>query len=313
MQRTKTVKQEAGEKLFRDPTIAFSMDMVTYDAGGIVMHQHTFTEIVVIFNGSGMHCTEHGKYPVSPGDVYIMAGERTHGFEKTVKMELANLYFFPNKLPVYTDDVRALPSFFPLFVPHAQRRGITEARERLHLSTHDLAHLRALVDSLNYEFDHKEAGYHSAIVSKLTLVIVLLCRAYEKVHRASTPATSRRLGAVIHYLNQHYHEDIALSHLARLAHLSINQFLRVFQRALDQSPMSYLSHLRVFKATELMRTRDVNVTETAHAVGFNDSHYFARTFQRVMGMPPRAYLKMLGEEKKQPSIDVVLPKAAGRV
>ncbi|MCX7004456.1 MAG: AraC family transcriptional regulator [bacterium] len=288
--------------LFGDPAIAFGMDMVTYNAETHPMHQHAFTEIAIVFGGSGVHCTEHGKYPVSPGDVYVMAGARTHGFDKTQKMQLVNLYFIPERLPVYTDDVRAQPSFFPLFVPHAQRRGSTEARERVRLATHDLTRLRALVDTLDHEFRHKERGYHSMITGILMQVIVLLCRAYGKVHNAMAPTASRRLGAVIYYLDQHYRDDIRLEQLARLAHLSASQLLRVFRRAMGQSPMSYLTHLRIFKATELMRTRDVNVTETASAAGFNDSHYFSHAFRRVMGTTPRAYLKMLGEEKQKTDI-----------
>ena len=53
--------------------------------------------------------------------------------------------------------------------------------------------------------------------------------------------------------------------------------------------MTYLIRYRIRQARELLAAGELNVTEVAMAVGFADSAYFGRVFQREVGVPPGAY------------------------
>ncbi|MCB0578420.1 MAG: response regulator, partial [Phaeodactylibacter sp.] len=48
----------------------------------------------------------------------------------------------------------------------------------------------------------------------------------------------------------------------------------------------YLRSLRLHKAKELLQTSDLNVSEVAYKVGFNDPKYFSRVFSEEFGLPP---------------------------
>jgi len=64
---------------------------------------------------------------------------------------------------------------------------------------------------------------------------------------------------------------------------------KCFQEAFSESPVHYLQRLRVERSLELLADSEKSITEIAFAVGFQDSNYFARIFQRVLGQSPSSY------------------------
>lgn len=52
----------------------------------------------------------------------------------------------------------------------------------------------------------------------------------------------------------------------------------------------YLRKLRLNKAKSLLETSDLNISEIAYEVGFNDPLYFSKTFSDEFGMPPSKYI-----------------------
>ena len=50
-----------------------------------------------------------------------------------------------------------------------------------------------------------------------------------------------------------------------------------------------LSSYRVMVGMELLRTTDLDITDIAFRVGFNDSSYFIQAFKKKNGMTPKQY------------------------
>lgn len=53
----------------------------------------------------------------------------------------------------------------------------------------------------------------------------------------------------------------------------------------------YIRKLRLHKAMDLIKSTDLNVSEIAYAVGFNDPKYLSRVFNEEFGMPPSSVKK----------------------
>ena len=51
----------------------------------------------------------------------------------------------------------------------------------------------------------------------------------------------------------------------------------------------YLNRVRIQKAQELLRIREIRMTDISLMVGFEDQSYFTRVFRRMTGTLPRAY------------------------
>lgn len=89
--------------------------------------------------------------------------------------------------------------------------------------------------------------------------------------------------------DRRYAEPLDLDALAAAAGCSRYHFLRSFAAAYGQTPGRYLTHRRVERATELLRSTTLSVTEVCVLVGFASLSSFSRRFTEVVGVPPSAY------------------------
>jgi signal transduction histidine kinase/CheY-like chemotaxis protein len=110
-------------------------------------------------------------------------------------------------------------------------------------------------------------------------------------------ARSRGLGAeaqrivrlAMGYMHEHYAEEITRGELA--ASLSINEryLTRCFRDETGLTPFAYLTRYRIKQARDLLDTTKLSITDIAQMTGFADSSHFSRTFQKEVGVAPRAY------------------------
>lgn len=100
----------------------------------------------------------------------------------------------------------------------------------------------------------------------------------------------RRVNHVVDYIERHLSEPLDLEQLATLAAFSKYHFHRIFFAQTGETPVQFLSRLRLEKAcTLLVANRDRSVTEVAFEVGYTDMAAFARAFRRAHGMSPTEY------------------------
>jgi len=93
----------------------------------------------------------------------------------------------------------------------------------------------------------------------------------------------------IQYLNTHYREKITLEDVARWVYLSPTYFSRVFKTEMGESFTAYLNRIRVEHSKELLRHRNIRLTDIALLVGFEDQSYFSKVFKKLVGVPPLQY------------------------
>ena len=58
----------------------------------------------------------------------------------------------------------------------------------------------------------------------------------------------------------------------------------------DQSATEFINHFRLKKSLKLLKHADMNISEVAYSVGFNDPKYFSRIFSKQYGNAPSEYL-----------------------
>jgi AraC-like DNA-binding protein len=81
-------------------------------------------------------------------------------------------------------------------------------------------------------------------------------------------------------------EPWTVDELAKLGNMSRATFARVFQQALGQAPMQYLSDWRMTLARDLLLVQDTTLAEIADRVGYSSVYAFATAFRRHHGEPP---------------------------
>lgn len=78
---------------------------------------------------------------------------------------------------------------------------------------------------------------------------------------------------------------------AKMCNLSEAHFIRKFKTITGKTPHQYKVGIVISKAIEMLTTTTLNISETAYALGFEDSLYFSRLFKKEVGISPQNYLK----------------------
>jgi two-component system response regulator YesN len=86
-----------------------------------------------------------------------------------------------------------------------------------------------------------------------------------------------------------YWDDVSLSGLARELGMSRFHLSRRFKEVTGVTFRGYLLRTRLERAKVLLASRQVSITEVAHAVGFGDLPRFDKLFKRYTGVTPSAF------------------------
>ena len=254
------------------------------------LHSHEFAEIVIITAGRGVHVTGKESYPLNAGDTFVIGGSRQHDYHSLNRLCLVNILFQPDKLNLRTYDLHTLPGYHALFTLEPAWRRRHQFNGRLRLAPKELSVVLVMVDKLDEELRTRSSGFKFMATAVFMQIVGYLSRCYANSKSPDSRALLR-IGEAISDLEINYQEAIDLDRLARIAHMSKRNFIRSFQAALGTSPIAHLVHLRVNRGASLLRRTDQSVTEIAFQVGFADSNYFTRQFNKLIGVTPSQYRK----------------------
>jgi len=91
------------------------------------------------------------------------------------------------------------------------------------------------------------------------------------------------------YLHEHFTKPVKLAELATVCETSPFHLVRSFRDAVGMPPHAYLTQLRSNHARALI-LRGVPVSSAAYRCGFADQSHLTRTFKRIFGVTPGAYV-----------------------
>ncbi|MGA5083967.1 helix-turn-helix transcriptional regulator [Streptomyces pseudogriseolus] len=83
--------------------------------------------------------------------------------------------------------------------------------------------------------------------------------------------------------------DLDLAAVAAHAGYSRYHFIRAFRETYGETPGQYLTHRRIERAEDLLRTASLSVTEICHLVGFSSLGTFSARFKSRTGLTPSEY------------------------
>jgi AraC-like DNA-binding protein len=163
--------------------------------------------------------------------------------------------------------------------------------------------IHAVVTLLSREMSHAEPGQQTVLDRLLDVLVVLGLRA-GLTRSATAPAWFRaasdpRLSPALQAMHANAGQPWTVDELASLASMSRATFARVFQQALGQAPMKYLSDWRMTLARDLLLTQDATLAEIAGRVGYSSVYAFATAFRRHHGQSPGRWRRQVpgfGEE-----------------
>jgi AraC family transcriptional regulator, arabinose operon regulatory protein len=131
-------------------------------------------------------------------------------------------------------------------------------------AAHSLAHLMGLI------LRHKEEAWHGEASAK------------------------ERINESLDFMKSHLREPLSVSSLAALVHLSRSHYTALFRRVTGYAPLSFLNHLRMQRAVELLNSTDWPIKQISDQLGFSDQFYFSRAFTKMYSHSPSEHRRRDG-------------------
>lgn len=99
-------------------------------------------------------------------------------------------------------------------------------------------------------------------------------------------ALDPQIGLALSAIHRHPGRDWTVRELARICSLSRSAFAARFAARVGKPPATYLAHVRLDAATDLLRGTSLPVTLIAENVGYTSEAAFSRAFKHRYGTPP---------------------------
>ncbi len=149
--------------------------------------------------------------------------------------------------------------------------------------------LPSLFEKLYQVWLRKEPGYYNKCMSIFYSVLAEMELSASKYIPCSKEDKINRAVAFIH---EHYADSSFPYHqLHALCGISYTYFKKLFIARFSVTPSSYVRHLKIQRACELLSTNEFNVTQVALACGFSDVAYFSKVFKNETGVAPSKWGK----------------------
>lgn len=103
---------------------------------------------------------------------------------------------------------------------------------------------------------------------------------------------NNKLKLALLWMKANIKNSVTLSQLADAANLSPFHFHRLFTNVYEQTPLQYLTQLRLKEVCKLLRNTNQPISWVATAGGFEDQSSFIRLFKKEMKVTPLAYRKI---------------------
>lgn len=248
-------------------------------------HRHDFTELVIVYEGSGIHVAAGEKRRIGPGDVLLIPRGSEHAYADTRDLSYVNVVFDAEAL---LDD----PLAERIALEPPGRRGSAGSPSSFRLSAFGTREALALVNRIDQELFRKEECCELMAKATFLLLWAFLARAriWEGLDGESSEARVRRL---VDRIARNSSLALSVEEMAEEARTGPRNFRREFKRVTGEAPIAYVRRLRIEEACALLRDTDKTISQIAFLVGFEDSAYFTRAFKRVEGLSPKAYRAMV--------------------
>jgi len=139
----------------------------------------------------------------------------------------------------------------------------------------------AAFDQWEQDFSRSQADLRDIVMGEIESRLSRLFLSLKGIgaKRPRLSGGSSRMEQILHYLAEHYGEEISVDDIARAVRLHPKYLLILFRRTCRMTLWEYVVRLRLAHAQRLLLTTDRTVTDLALEAGFNSLSAFYHAFR----------------------------------
>lgn len=242
---------------------------------------------VVTSGTASVHVNNKKIFELNKGDIALMS----RGCHHVIKQSQAKLTLVSGAYQFWNEPIhpffKEIPDWFVIKADEIE----------------SFSGLQMSMNLLLQEISKPQVGSERIVQSLLDVIFSMILRKVVEMKSLETQTWSHALQdqAIRHSLEL-MHLDIkkewSVETLAKQVGLSRAGFALKFKKSLGDTPLHYLTGLRMQKAMELLADTTQNIESVADAVGYKDPFGFSKVFKKVVGLPPKDFRKKNIEDKK---------------
>jgi AraC-like DNA-binding protein len=239
-------------------------------------HAHDYWVLGIIETGLQSFTYRKGRLVTSPGSLIVINPGEVHTGEAAVENGFKYRALYPplELMTSVADEFSSSPSRIPVL-----RGGVIDDPALFH-------RLRQL---------HRLSEEPSSILqledNLICFLVDLFRRHAQTGYRLKQYSQApKEVGLVCEYLQACYAENVTLSDLSKLVHISPYHLARLFKRHTNMTPHKYLENVRIRQAERLL-DRGLPIADVAVSTGFSSQSHLTRTFKSFLGTTPGDFVK----------------------
>ena len=249
---------------------------------GTMLHFHNYLEVGYCYHGSGRIIIEDRSYHYGGGMFTIIPANVPHttisdpgNICKWEFLFIDSDKFIKNEMSNGMDP--------DVIIKNVNSRGTLKTAEN-HPITADV------IRSIIRECRNQSLFYEESLKGYLYTFFVEVMRLNEeRQRRSSKEPLNGYIKSAIHFVKDHYTEDLRISEMAESCGLSESHFRRLFEESMHMKPADYLNMVRIESACELLRQTDLTIEQICFRVGYPIPSTFNRNFKSIIGTTPHKY------------------------
>ncbi len=251
-------------------------------------HSHTYYQILWFEKGAGKHYVDFKEYEVVENTLFFITKNQIHYFDEKPLYDGVVIVFNDVFL---ADSENYMESFFRDTIFNTfESDPCFQISEREVEALHRITELMRMEFQVDDDFARKNYLRHL-----LNLLLISLQRIGKRNQYVQLPAQLKSHMVLVKFkqlLEKQYKEKHLVQHYAAMLDISVKTLSNVTKTLTQRSPLALINERIVLEAKRLLSYSEMNISEIAFEVGFDDPSYFAKFFKRQSGILPNEFRRL---------------------
>ena len=256
-------------------------------------HRHDFFEVLYLQKGSGYHVIDGNKYEIKPPCVFFMSPGQAHKLELSQDIEGYIFIFTADFYLLNRSNQNSLIEFPFFYTIHQDNPPLLLQNET------DIRFLETLFRQSIAEIN--QSGDHILDILRSILDLILItCSARYPVNEN---LLNKGKGQILvkkffHLIEENNQKNLSLSDYANIIGVTANHLTQTVKVLTGKTSQQIIKAKQLLEIKRLLVHTNLNISEIANQLNFEDQSYFSKFFKRETGLTPLQYR---GEAFLQPA------------
>ena len=241
----------------------------------VAMHDHEFSELVIVASGKISHIHSDRTDKLSKGDFFVIHPGKQHGYAQLAPKTVVFNVLYHRERPPLPLSVLGFPLMDEIF---PEDPATVHANTLGRVTRSNLTAVLRLIDLIRRE-EHLDQPLRRTTCESLFMSLLLLLA--RSTQRVSVPSQENPVQKEIDFIAENLSRKITLDELCGVSGKSVRTLHREFRKAVGKSPGDYIIDMRIAKAKVLLGRKGSTLKKVAAKTGFCCAAHLSRTLRRT--------------------------------